>query len=321
VSALVIILGPGGWPLSVDAQSAPVHDGPLDTIQVRPNDYALFGAGGNIVVQVGPEGVVLVNTGTAAAADGVLAAVRALTPRPIRYVINTSDDAHVVGGNARLAGAGVSLNPNAFSGGGASAAVLAREEVLLRMSAPSGQASAFPVAAWPTETFTAKQRAMFVNGEGFQVVHMPAAHSDGDSVVVLRRAEVIVTGDILDLGRFPVIDIGRGGSIEGEVRALNRLVDLTIPAMPLVWQDGQTVLVPGFGRLADQADLVEYRDMVTIVRDTVQALIDKGMTVEQVQAANPTSGFRRRYGADTGPWTTDMFVEAVYRSLAGKDKS
>ena len=318
LAALGLLLGAGQRAPGLLAQTGAPDGVPIDTIQLRPNVFMIVGAGGNVVVQVGPEGAILVNSGSAATADTVLSAVRALTPLPIRYIINTSADPEFVGGNETIGAAGVSLNANAFNAGASSAAILAREEVLTRMSAPTGQTSPFSLQAWPTDTFTGKQKSMYVNGDGIQLMHMPAAHSDGDSIVVFRRADVIVTGAILDFRHFPVIDLERGGSIQGEINALNRLMELAIPAMPLVWQEGRTLVVPGHGRIADQADLAEYRDMVTIVRDVVQSMIDKGMTLEQVKAANPTAGVRRRYGAETGPWTTDMFVAAVYTGLSRK---
>jgi glyoxylase-like metal-dependent hydrolase (beta-lactamase superfamily II) len=156
---------------------------------------------------------------------------------------------------------------------------------------------------------------MSLNGDGIQVLHAPAAHSDGDSIVFFRRADVIVTGDILDTTRFPVIDVAKGGGIQGEIEALNRLVDMTIPPFPLAFREDRTYLVPGHGFVCDFSDLVEYRRMVTIMRDRIQDLVKKGMTLQQVKAADPAQGFRRRYGADTGPWTTEMFVEAIYKTL------
>jgi glyoxylase-like metal-dependent hydrolase (beta-lactamase superfamily II) len=316
VAMLVVAAGPS----RLTAQQPATPAGRLETIQVRPNVYVIFGAGANITVQTGPEGAIVVDTGEAAMAEQVLAAIKAVTPKQIRYIFNTSADADHVGGNDKLAASGVSFNNNAQFVGGPSAEVVAREEVLLRMSAPSGEQSPFATALWPTETFTQNTRSMYANGEGIQAIHQPAAHTDGDSIIFLRRNDVIATGDIIDLRRFPMIDRARGGSIQGEIEALNRLLVLAIPAMPLVWQEDRTVLVPGHGRLADHAELVEYRDMVTIVRDLVQHMIDKGMALDQIKKANPTDGFRGRYGADAGPWTTDMFVEAVYRDLAARPK-
>jgi cyclase len=198
---------------------------------------------------------------------------------------------------------------------GGAAAILSAERVLTRMSAPTGKASPFPTAAWPTETFNQKRKYMYLNGEGIEVLHQPAAHSDGDSIVFFRRSDVVVAGDILDTTRFPVIDVARGGSIQGEIDALNRLVDVAIPSIPLVAQEGGTYVIPGHGRVCDQLDVVDYRDMVTIIRDRIQSLVKDGMTLDQIKAAAPTQGYTPRYGSDAGPWTTNMFVEAVYQSL------
>jgi glyoxylase-like metal-dependent hydrolase (beta-lactamase superfamily II) len=192
------------------------------------------------------------------------------------------------------------------------ASVLAHENVLARMSS---RQPAWPFAVLPTKSYSGRSYPMYLNGDGIQVIHMPAAHSDGDSVVFFRRADVIVTGDILDTTRFPVIDTASGGSLTGEIEALNRLVEMTIPPFPLRWREERTYLIPGHGFVSDYADLVEYRNVVTIMRDRIQDLIDKGMTLDQVKAADPTRGFRKRYGAESGPWTTEMFVEAAYRSL------
>ena len=159
-----------------------------------------------------------------------------------------------------------------------------------------------------------------MNGEGIQVLHQPAAHSDGDSIVFFRRSDVVVTGEIFDTTRFPVIDIDHGGSVKGELAALNGLIDLVLPQTPLAFRDGGTLVVPGRGRISDQADLVDNRDMVTIVRDVVQSLMSRGMTRAQVVAASPAKGYERRFGATSGPWTTTMFVEAVYRSLEQEKK-
>jgi cyclase len=313
--ATAVVVATVGWMHGLAAQERPAAATALETIQIKPNVWVIFGAGGNVAVHAGDDGLIVVDTGSAATAERVLAAIKAISDKPIRYIINTSADPDHVGGNDVLAKAGVSLNPNAFNAGAENAAVLAHENVLLRMSAPTGQTSPFSVETWPTETYTARVKSMYINSDGIQVIRQPAAHSDGDSIVFFRRADIIVTGDILDLRHFPVIDIAKGGSIQGEIDALNRLLDLAIPAMPLVYKEPRTYLVPGHGRISDHAELVDYRDMVTVVRDVVQSMIDKGMTLEQVKAANPTQGYRKRYGSDSGAWTTDMFVEAVYKGL------
>ena len=297
------------------------QDSGLEVLQVRPNVFMISGAGANITVQFGSDGAVVVDAGTAQNAEAAVTAIRKITGQPIRYVIDTSVDADHVGGNEKVSKAGKTLfqtnNPlgDGMTNGGA-AAILSAEKVLTRMSAPTGKTSPFPTASWPTETYDQKRKYMYLNGEGIEVLHQPAAHTDGDSVVFFRRSDVVAAGDVLDTTRFPVIDLARGGSVQGEIDALNRLVDLAIPSVPLVSQDGGTYVVPGHGRLCDQLDVVDYRDMVTIIRDRVQDLIKKGMTLDQVKAASPTAGYTRRYGADAGTWTTSMFVEAVYRSVS-----
>jgi glyoxylase-like metal-dependent hydrolase (beta-lactamase superfamily II) len=159
---------------------------------------------------------------------------------------------------------------------------------------------------------------MYLNGEGIQVIHQPAAHTDGDVIVFFRRGDVIATGDLVDTTRFPFIDVERGGTLQGVLDGLNRLMDLSIHNVPVLWYPDRTLLVPGHGHVYDKLDLLEYRDAITIVRDRVQDLIDQGMTLAQVQAANPTLGYRSQYGRDSGPWTTEMFVATVYNELVAK---
>jgi cyclase len=302
-------------------QTIEIEPDGLEVLQLRANFYMITGAGGNIAFQAGPDGVVVVDAGSASKSEAVLAAIKKRVDRPIRYVIDTSADPDHVGGNERLSKAGETLfnlnspTATAMTNGGA-ATILSAEKVLLRMSAPTGKAAPFPTAAWPTETFYQPRRYMYLNGEGIEVLHQPAAHSDGDSLVFFRRSDVVVAGDVFDTTRFPVIDITKGGTIQGEIDALNRLVELAIPSIPFDWRDEGTYIIPGHGRLCDQLDLVEYRDMIVIIRDRIRSLVRQGKTLEQVKAASPTQGYNRRYGADSGPWTTAMFVEAVYKSLA-----
>jgi cyclase len=320
LSAVVAITGMTDAIGVARAQQSTEEAGGLEVLQLRPNFYMIVGAGGNIGVQVGPDGVVVVDAGSAAKADAVVAAIKRRADRPIRYVIDTSADADHVGGNEPISKAGETLfnlnspTATAMTNGGA-ATILSAEKVLSRMSAPTGQPSSFPAAAWPTETFYQPRRYMYINGEGIEVLHQPAAHTDGDSVVFFRRSDVVVAGDIFDTTRFPMIDVARGGSIQGEIDALNRIVDLAIPSIPFDWRDEGTYVIPGHGRLCDQPDVVEYRDMVVIIRDRIQALVKQGKTLEQIKAASPTQGYSGRYGADSGPWTTNMFVEAIYKSL------
>ena len=321
-----VLVALAGWMPAVVAQQT-TADG-LAVVELRPNFFLIGGAGGNILAQVGPVGVVVVDSGTTEAADRVVAAIQRLTPLPIRYIINTGMDADHVGGNQKLARAGLSILPGAVAAGAGlgdallnnagGASVLAHENVLTRMSAPTGETPAFPSGLWPTKTFQYRLYSMYLNGEGILITHMPAAHTDGDVVVAFRRGDVIATGDLVDTTRFPVIDVARGGSVQGEIDALNRLMDMTIYNLPLQWTSDRTLLVPGHGHVYDKLDLLEYRDAITIVRDRVQRLIDQGRTLAQVKAANPTLGYRSQYGAESGPWTTDMFVEVIYRELSAK---
>jgi glyoxylase-like metal-dependent hydrolase (beta-lactamase superfamily II) len=169
------------------------------------------------------------------------------------------------------------------------------------------------VAAWPTVTFFTPQKDLYLNEQAVQVMHQPAAHTDGDSLVFFRRSDVVCAGDIFDKTRYPVIDRAKGGSITGIIDALNQLLDLTVSGQ---YEEGGTMVIPGHGRIADEADVVDYRDMVTVIRDRIQDLVKKGRTLAQVQAAKPTMEYDPIYGATTGSWTTEMFVEAIYRDLA-----
>ena len=294
----------------------------IETVRVRPNVYMLAGGGGNVLAQIGDDGVMLVDAGSAAAADAILAAIRRVTDKPIRYIINTSADADHVGGNASLSKAGRTIfnvgNPlaTAMTNNGA-AGIIAHEAVLFRMTGRGSEASPFPSAGWPTDTHAQPRRGLYLNDEPVEFLHQPAAHSDGDMAVFFRRSDVVASGDIVDTARFPVIDVARGGSIDGELAALNRLVELAIPQIPFVWKPGGTYIVPGHGRVYTQPDLVNYRDMVAIIRDRVRDLMRQGMTLAQIQAAAPAQGFARAFGSDSGDWTTAKFVEAIYSTSKG----
>ena len=291
-------------------------DGNIEVLPVQGNVYLLAGAGGSIAVQVGDEGVLLVDTGARQMTDNVLAAVRRLSDRPIRVILNTQADPDHTGGNEMLAKAGSKVRGgNAVTNplsAGEGASVIAHEQVLNAMSAPTGKQTPMPVGAWSTDTYFTDSKEVYFNGEPVQLLHQPAAHSGGDSIVFFRHSDVLVAGDVFVTTGYPVIDAQRGGSFSGVIDALNRLIDLAIPRD---WQEGGTMVIPGHGRLADEADLVEYRDMLTIIRDRIRDAIKKGMTLEQVKAARPTRDYDVRYGSSSGSWTTDMFVQAAYRDL------
>jgi glyoxylase-like metal-dependent hydrolase (beta-lactamase superfamily II) len=306
--------------LSLVGVAAPVCAQALDTVQVRDNVWVIFGAGGNVTVHLGEDGVILVDSGSEPMADKTLAAVRAITKAPIRIIINTSADLEHVGGNDKLSAAGEPINPDSFADM-PRATILSHENVLQRLSAPKNPSEKpAPTDMWPTETFTSKYRSFYVNNEAVQVLRQLNSVSDGDVMVHFRRADVIAVGDIIDLRHFPVIDAAKGGSIQGELEALNRLLDLTVPPMPLVLKPGRTLVVPGHGRICDYGEIVDYRDMVSTIKDIIEDMVKKGMTLQQVKAANPTAGYRARWGSDSGSWTTDMFVEAIYNGLKNAPK-
>jgi glyoxylase-like metal-dependent hydrolase (beta-lactamase superfamily II) len=257
---------------------------------------------GNTTVQVGDDGVVLVDTLTAPLANSLLATIRTLSSKPIRLIINTSFNTDRIGGNAVLAAAGRKMDDSA------GASIRAHQELLRRISAEKKD-NVFPLEFWPTDVYR-DQWDTFVNGDAILLLDEAAA-TDGDTIVFFRRSDVISTGDVFSPDRYPRVDLEKGGSINGVVAALNHVLKLTVPE---VNQEGGTMVIPGHGRLSDEAEVAEYRDMVTIVRDRVQDFVKEGMTLEQVKAARLTRDYDPVYG--TSQYTGEMFVETVYRSLA-----
>jgi cyclase len=276
---------------------------------VQRNIYALFGPGGNSTVSIGDEGVLVVDTMTADAAPDVIAAIKTISNKPIRWIINTHSHPDHTGGNATVAKSGVYVaTGNTRGGGGAS--ILSFESALMRLNGSAESPDKAPEGGWPTDSFFVKQKDMFFNGEPVLTMHVPNAHTDGDAIVFFRRSDVIAAGDVFTPDRYPVIDAKEGGSINGIIAGLNLLIELAVPEFN---EEGGTMIVPGHGRICDESDVGDYRDMVTIVRDRVQDLIAKKMTLEQVKAARPTFDYDGVYASPA--YTGDMFVEAVYRSL------
>jgi len=284
-------------------QSADLDKIEVQTIRVQGNVHMLASAGGNITVQVGNEGTLLVDTSYEQLAPRVSAAIRKLSEKPVSWIVNTEIDADHVGGNDALPKLVNSTTR-------ASVRIIAHENVVNRMAAaPRGAEPVVPDKLWPNDEYSLPQKDFSFNGEAIIVYHLPNAHTDGDSIVLFRSSNVLSVGDIFTPGRYPVIDQKNGGSVEGLIGALNQILRITVP---LKYQEGGTYVIPGHGRICDEADVVEYRDMVTIVRDRVQDMLKKGMTLEQVKAARPT----RDYDTEYGPG--DVFLESVYKSLASK---
>ena len=361
LAAAGVVIGISGY-TSVQAQNQyqgvissgnpnnnPMAPPPLPFWRVRNTRvFMIPGAGANganAAVQVGKDGVAMVDTGSAENADKLLATVKFLAnyensiPQPlgfasetrsminfnsvppaegIRWIINTTIGAEHIGGNEKLSGGGVTIsggNVGAYAPPGA--AIFAREELLARLSDSKPGAKPTPNGMLPTDTFNLEQMRFsnFVNGEGIMMYHAPHATTDGDTIVYFRGSDVIVTGDLFRQDTYPVIDVEKGGTIQGVLDALNHILDLAIPEFR---EEGGTMVIPGHGRLSDSADVGYYRDMVTVIRDRFQDMVNRGMTLQQVKASEPTMDYDLRFGATSGPWTTDMFVEAVYKTLKPK---
>lgn len=296
----------------VSLSAVTFSQGALEVLHVQHSVHAIFGAGGNITVQIGPQGPLMVDAGPAGASDRIITAVKTLTDKPIRDIVNTHFDLDHIGGNQVLSTSGGFVSGGTTGAGRRDATVYSHENALLRMSGVLGKEKPLDTGLWPGNTFFNATKELYVNGEAIELIHQPKAHTDGDVIVFFRRSDVIATGDIFLMDSFPVVDRARGGTINGLIAALNTLLDLVIPAPT---QERGTMLVPGHGRLADEHDLLEYRDMTVIIRDRIQKLVDEGKTLDQVRAARPTFEYESRWGSDSGLWTTAMFVEAVYNSL------
>ncbi len=288
----------------------PAPPAEIEVTKIQGNVYLLVGDGANILVQTGEQGVLLVDTGRAELSARMIEAVGKLSKLPIRWILNTGPETDHVGGNAAVANINgssrhIELVNTPFSTAVQNVEIVASQAVLDRMGAPAGKQPAFPSEAWPTETFTGNKDEVFFNGEAIEMYHAPAARTDGDSLVFFRRSDVIATGDLFDTDRYPTIDLSRGGGLQGVIDGLNKVIDLAIPAYS---EEGGTMVVPGHGRICDEIDVVEYRDMLTIIRDRMLAMIRKGMTLEQIKAARPTMDYDPLYGAGSGAWTTDMVL-------------
>ena len=324
---------------------------PIRVLPVRGNIYVLMGAGANITLSIGLDGVLMVDSGSAETTDQVLSVIRAvqqwveaktaasappvlygaetrnsiiearsadMPPKPIRYIIATSIAPDHIGGNVKVSSAGQTFTGGNVAGQlsdvGQGAAILGHENLQNRMSNPPAGQQPFPTRALPTDTYYTDSMKLsnFFNGEGVVLLHQPAAFTDGDTMVYFRGSDVIATGELFRMTTYPVMDMAKGGTINGVIEGLNHIIDMSVPEFR---SEGGTLVIPAYGRISDIADVAYYRDMTTILRDRIQDLVKKGMTLDQVKAAKPTADYDGRYGATSGPWTTDMFIEAVFKTL------
>ena len=302
----------------------------LELLPVFGNVYLIAGGPSNVAVQVGTEGVLVVDSGTPEVSDQVLQAIRVLSDLPVSYVINTTSDREHYAGNDRLgqAGQNPTVAPRGLAGPGSvaddgggggnnpnqlrpqGAIVFAHENVLNRMSAPTGATPGEPFALWPSNTFFTAKKTMWFNDEPIEMRHVASAQTDGDILVFFRRSDVVVAGDIIRSEQYPYFDPKRGGSIQGILNGLNEIIDITVPRFN---QQAGTRVVPGHGRILNEADVVEYRDMMTIIRDRIRQYIDKGETLDQIRKHGPTLEYDVLYSVPG--WTGDMLIEAIYDDL------
>lgn len=300
---------------SLSAQEA--APGPVvEVLQVRDNIYMLVGEGGNITMQVGDDGILIVDTQFARMSEAIVGAIRDISDKPIRYIINTHHHGDHIGGNGNLRLVGDTVIGGNMPGAvpyaeGGGAQVIAHENVLLRLS---GALGGQPTEAdlWPTNTFYNDEKQLYYNGEGIRIIHQPRAHTDGDVIVFFRRSDVVAGGDFFRTTGWPRIDLAGGGSYQGSIDALNNLVDLMIP---VYGQDGGTLVIPGHGRLSGIGDVLDFREMAIVIGDRIEHMIDAGMSLEQVIAARPAMDYEPVYGTPGSPDPTDQFVESVYQSL------
>ena len=273
-----------------------------DTVQIRTvkageGVYMLMGAGGNIGVSVGGDGVIIVDDQFAPLSDKIKAAVAALGG-PIRFLLNTHWHGDHTGGNENFAKSGV--------------VIVAHENVRRRMSveqfiaAFNQRVPPSPAAALPVVTFS-DAVTFYLNGDSIAVFHVAPAHTDGDAIIWFRRANVVHMGDTFFNGRYPLVDLSSGGSIDGMVAAADRVLALA---------DANTKIIPGHGPLGDRAALQNYRTMLATVRDRIRQAVAGGQTLEQVQAAKPTAEFDAVWGK--GSITPTRFVEILYTDLAAR---
>lgn len=275
------------------------QDDPVEYIPTQLSDTVTMikGRGGNIAVSAGADGVFIIDDQLKPLTDQLLAAIRKLDDRPIRFVINTHYHGDHVGGNETLGRAG--------------SVIIAHDNIRRRMSSDqfnhffNDTTPAYPPESLPVVTFNDRV-TLHLNGESVVVHHVPRGHTDGDSIVHFPGSNVLHMGDIYFNGLYPYVDLDGGGTIQGMIGAVELALSLA---------EEQTKIVPGHGALSNRAELQAYRDFLAKARDSVQAQIDQGLNLEQAIAAKPTAEWDEALG---GVWIKpEQFVTFIYNSLAG----
>jgi glyoxylase-like metal-dependent hydrolase (beta-lactamase superfamily II) len=281
VGVFIVNLLPG----SVVLAQRDFSDVEITAHHVAGSYYYLAGAGGNIGLSVGDDGVVMIDDQFAPLTDKIVTAIGELNDGEIRFVINTHVHGDHTGGNENLGRMGV--------------LILARDEVRVRLAEQASD-DALPVLTYSGNI------TLHINGEEVFVLPVPPAHTDGDSYIYFKGSDVLHAGDVFRTVAFPVIDLNNGGTLDGTIEALGVIIGLAGP---------NTKIVPGHGEVSSREDVMEFRDMVIDVKAKVGPMVERGMTYEQVARANPTAEYNAKWG------DPERFLTAVYAELGGQGQA